>query len=79
MYKHLTKLEIPNQAFLVEWFYTLFARAFNLMTSSKIWDHFLFYGDVYLIRVGLAIFGVIGSDLLKCEYEVSPYGLKLEG
>lgn len=55
----------------MEWFYTVFSRAFNLITSSKIWDYFLCEGDLFLIRLTLAVLSNLEPDLLKCEYEVN--------
>ncbi|CAD8200234.1 unnamed protein product [Paramecium pentaurelia] len=63
------QIKLPKQSFLVEWFYTVFSRAFNLITSSKIWDYFLCEGDLFLIRLTLAVLSNLEPDLLKCEYE----------
>ncbi|CAD8116440.1 unnamed protein product [Paramecium sonneborni] len=63
------QLKLPKQSFLVEWFYTVFSRAFNLITSSKVWDYFLCEGDLFLIRLTLSVLSNLETDLLKCEYE----------
>ncbi|CAD8109494.1 unnamed protein product [Paramecium sonneborni] len=63
------QINLPKQSFLVEWFYTVFSRAFNLITSSKVWDYFLCEGDLFLIRLTLSILSNLEPELLKCEYE----------
>lgn len=70
VYKHFENLAIPKQSFLVEWFYTVYARAFNLVVSSKVWDYFLFEGDVFLIKLAIAILAILENELLNSEYEV---------
>jgi len=48
----------------------VFARAFNLIVSSKVWDYFLYEGDVFLIRLSISVLAALEKKLLKSEYEV---------
>lgn len=55
IYKYFETSGIPKQSFLVEWFYTVFARAFHLVLSSMVWDYFLYEGDCFLFKLALGI------------------------
>ena len=62
--KHLEELKISTNYFLIEWFYTLFCRAFDLCTVGKIWDLFITYGEVILFKTAIAIFTIIEHEIL---------------
>ena len=49
--------DIHPSMFMVEWFYTLFARQFSFDALFKLWDFFLLKGEVVLFRVVLMAFG----------------------
>jgi len=46
VFKHLRDLKIQSEVFLIEWFYTLFCRAFKFPVVTKLWDLFLYYEEV---------------------------------
>ncbi|KAL4461444.1 hypothetical protein ABPG74_016068 [Tetrahymena malaccensis] len=69
--KHLQKLHIQSDIFLIEWFYTLYCRAFSFTTIAKIWDLMLTHGEVIFYKVGISIFGCIERDLLDKDFDDS--------
>ncbi|KAL4468939.1 hypothetical protein ABPG72_009759 [Tetrahymena utriculariae] len=69
--KHLQKLHIQSDIFLIEWFYTLFCRAFSFSTIAKIWDLMLAHGEVIFYKVGISIFGCVERDLLDKDFDDS--------
>lgn len=36
---------------MVEWFFTLFTRQFDIITATRIWDKLLVKGEVFLYRL----------------------------
>lgn len=48
--------DIHPSMFMVEWFYTLFARQFSFDSLFKLWDFFFLKGEVVLFRVVLMAF-----------------------
>ena len=48
--------EIHPSIFMVEWFYTLFARQFTFDLLFKLWDMIFLKGEVVLFRLVLLIF-----------------------
>ncbi|EAR98652.2 rab-GTPase-TBC domain protein (macronuclear) [Tetrahymena thermophila SB210] len=69
--KHLQKLHIQSDIFLIEWFYTLYCRAFSFSTIAKIWDLMLAHGEVIFYKVGISIFGCIEKDLIDKDFDDS--------
>jgi len=55
--------------FLIEWFYTMFGRAFTLPVVLRLWDLFIYYGEVVFFRVALAIFELAQEHLRGRSYE----------
>lgn len=41
--------------YLYEWMITIFSRSIPLDIASRIWDNFLFYGQVFIFRTALGI------------------------
>jgi hypothetical protein len=49
-------LDIHPSIFMVEWFYTLFSRQFNLEMLFGIWDMLFLRGEVVLFRIVILAF-----------------------
>lgn len=69
MAKHLSNLCIKSEIFLVEWFYTLFCRAFSMPTVIKVWDLFIYEGEVVFYKIALAIFSIIKDELIGLDFD----------
>ena len=46
---------IGSSMLVVEWFFTLFARQFDLVIVRCLWDHLLIKGEVFLFRLSIFI------------------------
>ena len=55
--------------FLVEWLFTLFSRGFSFEVTLGLWDVMLFYGELGVFRIGVAIIELIGPKILELGYE----------
>lgn len=66
---HLSKLKVDAQMFLVEWFYTVFSRCLSFEGTLKFWDQLLYFGEVVLFRMALAIFELVKPHIMEANYE----------
>lgn len=58
---------INTMTFSVDWFYTLFSRAFDVNIVRVIWDMFFLFGSQFLVRAGVALITILEDEILK-EY-----------
>lgn len=68
VFNHLVKRNFPEKfevmkahdihpsIFMVEWFYTLFARQFNFESLFRLWDVLFLQGEIVLFRLVLLVF-----------------------
>ena len=56
---------ITPDIYLLEWVYTLYVRCFTIDIASRIWDRFVFEGDIFIFRVGIAILVFLKPVLSK--------------
>jgi hypothetical protein len=76
LFEQLNDLGIDTEIFLIEWFYTFFGRAFTLSTVLRVWDLFVYYGEVVFFRTALAIFDLMQEHLQGKNYEVCINSIK---
>lgn len=69
LFEQLNDLGIETEMFLIEWFYTMFGRAFSLPVVLRIWDLFVYHGEVIFFRTTLAIFELLQEQLKGKNYE----------
>lgn len=55
LFKYFTALDLTTDLFLFEWLLTLFAQNMDIEIVARIWDNFLIDGEVFAIRMALAI------------------------
>jgi len=67
-HKHLLKMNVQAETFLVEWYYTLFCRTFTIHDAAQIWDVYFAEGEVVFLRVALRIFQAIEPQLIKKNF-----------
>ena len=64
----LKRCEISSDLYLIEWFFTLFARAFDVEIVSKVWDLFFLFGLEFVIyKLALTLFSLMENDILNCK------------
>eukprot|EP01016_Furgasonia_blochmanni_P043546 TRINITY_DN5933_c0_g1_i1.p1 TRINITY_DN5933_c0_g1~~TRINITY_DN5933_c0_g1_i1.p1 ORF type:complete len:337 (-),score=57.15 TRINITY_DN5933_c0_g1_i1:62-985(-) len=69
VFKHFQERDVTPDMYLVEWFYTLFSRSFTFENTLKLWDLFLFHGEVVIFRTGLHLLKMIEPKLVKLDYD----------
>ena len=68
LFKHFETLDITTDLFLIDWMLTLYSRNVDLGVASRIWDNFMLDGEIFAIKVGLAILQYFESQFLKQSY-----------
>jgi TBC1 domain family member 14 len=69
VFKKLKDLGIHSDMFLFEWMITIFSRSLPLDISSRIWDSFLYFGQMFIFKTALAIIKAYEDVLLSKESE----------
>jgi len=68
LFKHFETLDITTDLFLIDWMLTLYSRNVDLGVASRIWDNFMLDGEIFAIKVGLAILQYFECQFLKQTY-----------
>jgi hypothetical protein len=50
---HMVSCKLTPDLYLLDWLYTVFAKAMNLDLTSRIWDVFLRDGEEFLFRTAI--------------------------
>mmetsp|Transcript_17980 Transcript_17980/g.26949 ORF Transcript_17980/g.26949 Transcript_17980/m.26949 type:complete len:491 (+) Transcript_17980:102-1574(+) len=69
LYQHFETLEIRPGMYLYEWLLTIYSRSLKLDIAHRIWDNFLFHGQVFLFRTALGMLRMYESKFLKMNFE----------
>ena len=63
LFNHFETLDITSDLFLIDWFLTLYLQHLELDLVARIWDNFLLDGEVFAMKVGLAILVSLENQL----------------
>lgn len=61
LHQNFVALGLNPSIFLFEWVVAVWANIFPLKLSSRIWDQWLFYGEVFFWRAVLAICSLLAE------------------
>ena len=67
--KAFDEFGIQISLFLFEWVIALFSNILSLDVSSRIWDQYLLFGDVHLMKVCLAMSFCLEKQLQEPSFE----------
>lgn len=59
--EHLKLCNLTPDLYLLDWVYTVFAKAMNIDLASRVWDVFLRDGDEFIFRTAI---GILYLDVL---------------
>jgi hypothetical protein len=65
----LSQLGIQADMYLFEWIITIFSRSLPLDIASRIWDNFLYFGQIFLFKTALGIIKSYEHLLLSNDSE----------
>eukprot|EP01028_Stygiella_incarcerata_P002719 TRINITY_DN151_c0_g2_i1.p1 TRINITY_DN151_c0_g2~~TRINITY_DN151_c0_g2_i1.p1 ORF type:complete len:566 (+),score=159.05 TRINITY_DN151_c0_g2_i1:154-1698(+) len=66
---HFDSHNVRCDVFLFEWMLTAFMKTFPLDTACRVWDGFMFEGELFLFRVALGFLKTYRKDLLTMSFE----------
>ena len=61
----INDLQISTQAFIFDWFYTVYTRAFDITVVRAVWDSYIVLGDYYVFSFGISLFELMKEDLMS--------------
>ena len=70
MYNHFKALDLSSDLFIIDWFLSLYGNI-NLEDDfvARIWDNFFLEGEIYAVKVGLALIEFFQLELKMSSFE----------
>ncbi|KZC05059.1 PREDICTED: TBC1 domain family member 14-like [Dufourea novaeangliae] len=68
VFSHFTEAGLSPDLYLLDWLYTIYAKAMPLDVVCRIWDVFLRDGDEFLFRTALGVLHLYQEELLKMDF-----------
>lgn len=56
LWEHLESCNLSPDLYLLDWIYTVFARAMSIDLASRVWDVFLRDGDQFIFRTAIGLY-----------------------
>jgi len=71
LFHYFQVVDVTTDLFLIDWMLTLYAKHMDLEITARIWDCFMLDGEVFAIRVGLAILKYFENIFLKVFCDIN--------
>lgn len=68
IFSHFSVAGLSPDLYLLDWLYTIYAKAMPLDVACRIWDVFLRDGDEFLFRTALGVLHLYQEELLKMDF-----------
>jgi len=65
LYSYFEALDITTDIFLLEWLISLYSKCMHVSMVARIWDNFILDGEIFAIRVGLAVLMYFSSTFMR--------------
>lgn len=65
---HLELCHLSPDLYLLDWVYTVFAKAMNIDLASRVWDVFLRDGDEFIFRTAIGVLKVCEETLMTMDF-----------
>ena len=65
LYHYFQVIDVTTDLFLIDWMLSLYSKHLSLDIAARIWDCFMLDGEVFGIKVGIAILKYFESDFMK--------------
>lgn len=69
LHYHLKREKVQSEMFLMDWILSLFAKALSLEATARLWDKFLFEGEVGIVRGALGLLRYLAPQLAVLSIE----------
>ncbi|XP_012229894.1 TBC1 domain family member 14-like isoform X2 [Linepithema humile] len=68
VFSHFTVAGLSPDLYLLDWLYTIYAKAMPFDVACRVWDVFLRDGDEFLFRTALGVLHLYQEELLKMDF-----------
>ncbi|XP_056633611.1 TBC1 domain family member 12-like isoform X1 [Diorhabda sublineata] len=68
LHSHFSKSGLTPDLYLLDWIYTIFAKAMPLDIACRVWDVFLRDGFEFIFRTGLGILNLYQDTLIEMDF-----------
>ncbi|XP_014217329.1 TBC1 domain family member 12-like [Copidosoma floridanum] len=68
VYTHFVAAGLSPDLYLLDWLYTIYAKAMPLDVACRVWDMFLRDGDEFLFRTALGVLHLYQDELLDMDF-----------
>ena len=62
-------MNVSSEAFIYDWFFTVFTRAVDYKVVRVVWDVIFCFGDFYFLGIGLSLFISLSEELINSRIE----------
>lgn len=66
--EHLKFCNLTPDLYLLDWVYTVFAKAMNIDLASRVWDVFLRDGDEFIFRTAIGVLKICEETLMTMDF-----------
>ncbi|XP_057340163.1 TBC1 domain family member 12-like [Microplitis mediator] len=78
LHKHFFDINLTPDFYLLDWLFTIYAKAMPLDVTSRIWDIFVRDGDEFLFKTAIGILILYKNELLSMDFvHVAQFLIKL--
>ncbi|XP_074103810.1 TBC1 domain family member 12 [Cotesia typhae] len=68
LHKHFLEINLTPDFYLLDWLFTIYAKALPLDVTSRIWDVFVRDGDEFLFKTAIGILMLFKNELLSMDF-----------
>eukprot|EP00471_Norrisiella_sphaerica_P007266 CAMPEP_0184480508 /NCGR_PEP_ID=MMETSP0113_2-20130426/2024_1 /TAXON_ID=91329 /ORGANISM="Norrisiella sphaerica, Strain BC52" /LENGTH=634 /DNA_ID=CAMNT_0026859047 /DNA_START=378 /DNA_END=2282 /DNA_ORIENTATION=+ len=65
LHRHFLQMGLLPDCYLMDWLMCLHSRQLSIRAASRVWDGYLIHGEVYVLRISIAILSLLQPKLLS--------------
>jgi hypothetical protein len=55
LYSYFHSLELKTEMYIIDWILTVFSRSLPIDVAARVWDFYLYEGELFIFKVALGI------------------------
>lgn len=67
--EHFNRIGLIPEQYLVDWFFTLFTKCFDIAVTGRVWDWMVVSDELFLFKLSVAMFLLAEDDLLELSFD----------
>mmetsp|Transcript_12776 Transcript_12776/g.31371 ORF Transcript_12776/g.31371 Transcript_12776/m.31371 type:complete len:748 (+) Transcript_12776:323-2566(+) len=68
LHKYFKTMGLPPDCYLMEWLMCLHSKQLSVKAASRVWDGYLIHGEIFVLRIAIAILALLQRRLLKSSF-----------